>query len=383
MRDKVNVFYYPTMVADSATLKRSILLFDELHFIDQPSFTFGHFGTIATASPLRAYEKSFRDHGVPLYVHAPNDGPVTGSFLEQVTNDVNDFEFLKRFQKGLRESAVFREQQVSPGNYGEVGNQDDVVGALTAVNIDADLQQYPAPMALFLDKEVHPFKFRNESERAKALVTHALTCSAMMNFALNVSQHEGLTPLADAIPYQTLLGAKYKRAAATLINTDAKIPVTDLSFAIFDELVPAERLDALSFKDIVNYRKESEKAREAFLEYLAALQAKQGSIDKNGDYSGAIKKLIVTEIIPAATKFKNQIDEVYSKLFGSLATGTLVSLGGGSAALQILGDLSWPNLLHLAGLAGAAIGKAAIEAKQSVRGAHRDCAISYVLKLDK
>lgn len=238
-------------------------------------------------------------------------------------------------------------------------------------------------MVLFSDKGIDPFKFRNESERAKALVTHALTCSAMMNFALNVSQREGLTPLADAIPYQTLLGAKYKRAAATLIDTDAKIPVTDLSFAIFDELLPAERLEALSFKDIVNYRKESEKAREAFLEYLAALQAKQGTIDKNGDYSAAIKKLIVTEIIPAATRFKNQIDEVYSKLFGSLATGTLVSLGGGSAALQILGDLSWPNLLHLAGLAGAAIGKAAIEAKQAIRGAHRDCAISYVLRLDK
>lgn len=115
MREKVNVFYYPAMVADNATLKRSILLFDELHFIDRPSFTFGHFGTIATASPLRAYEQAFRDHGVPLYVHAPNDGPVTGGFLEQITNDVNDLEFLKRFQKGLRESAVFRGQQVSPG----------------------------------------------------------------------------------------------------------------------------------------------------------------------------------------------------------------------------------------------------------------------------
>jgi hypothetical protein len=382
MRDKVNVFYYPSMVADSATLKRSILLFDELHFIDRPSFTFGNFGTIGTASPLRAYEKSFREHGIPLYVHAPHDGPVEGEFLEQVKNDVNDCEFLRRFQNGLEESAVFRNQQITPGNYGEVGNQDDLAKALISVNLDADIK-HPAPMDLFSDKDINPFRCKTQTERAKALVTHALTCSTMMNFALDVSQHEGITPLADAVPYQSLLSAKYARAARAVENTVSKIQLTDLSFAIFDELLPAECLDKLSFKDVVNYRKESEKARESFLEQLSALHAKQGSLEKGGDYIGAIKKIIVTEIIPAATKFKHQIDGVYSKLFGSLATSALVSLGGGSAALQIFGDLSWPNLLHLAGFTGAAIGKAAIEARQAIGALHRECAISYVLKLDK
>jgi hypothetical protein len=50
------------MVADNTTLKKAILLFDEIHFIDRPSFMFGNFGTIATASPMRAYEQSFRDN---------------------------------------------------------------------------------------------------------------------------------------------------------------------------------------------------------------------------------------------------------------------------------------------------------------------------------
>ncbi len=95
MREKVNVFYYPRMVADQATLKKAILLFDELHFIDRPSFTFRKFGTIATASPLRAHEESFRKEGVQLYVHSPRDGPVQGQFLHEVTSDVNDIEFLR------------------------------------------------------------------------------------------------------------------------------------------------------------------------------------------------------------------------------------------------------------------------------------------------
>jgi hypothetical protein len=76
------------------------------------------------------------------------------------------------------------------------------------------------------------------------------------------------------------------------------------------------------------------------------------------------------------------MDGAYSKLFGNLAKTALGYLGSG-AAVQIFGDLSWTSLLRLAGLAGAAIGAAAIDAKQAVRSAQHDCAISYVLGLDK
>ncbi len=382
MRDEINVFYYPSMVADTATLKRAILLFDELHFIDRPSFSFGNYGTIATTSPLRAYEKSFRENGVPLYVHTPNDGPVQGEFLEQVKTDVNDVEFLKRFQRGLEKSLVFRNQQIAPGNYGGAGNEEDVARELGRVNLGAVLGQYATPMDLFSDEKVHPFRFKTDTERAKGLVTHALTCSAMINFALNVSQDHGMTPLSDATPYQDLLGAKYARAARMVESTESKIQLTDLSFAIFDELVPVEHLEQLSFKNVVDYRKETATAREAFLEHLAALQVKQGAVDERGDYSGAVKDIVVADIIPAAREFRDRLDSVYGKLFGNLAASALGYLGG-SAGLHIFGDVSWVNLLRLAGLAGAAIGKAAIDAKQAVRAAHRECAISYLLGLDK
>ena len=96
MREKVRVFYYPEMVTDAATLKKSILLFDEIHFMDRPSFMFGDFGTIGTDSPMRSYEKAFRDEGVELYVHAAPRGPVEGEFLDQVRGDVNDLERVAR-----------------------------------------------------------------------------------------------------------------------------------------------------------------------------------------------------------------------------------------------------------------------------------------------
>jgi hypothetical protein len=383
MRDKVSVFYYPSMVAEQATLKKAILLFDEIHFIDRPSFMFGNFGTIGTASPLRQVEQSFRDEGVPLYVHQPQGGPVVGEFLEQVKSDINDIEFLRCFQKGLDESLVFRDQQIAHGNYGEVGSHEAVFRQLLTVNVDTDFTE-AKPDELLYDKELRPFSFRTPRERAKSLVHEATTCSAMVNFALNASQHQGVTPLADSAVYQKLLGTKYVRAAFAASapgKGGSAVHLTDLSFAILDELVPAERLEQLSFVDVVKYRKESEGGREAFLEHLSTLHAKQSGIT-DGDYARALTKIVNTEIVPEARKFKNAMDGAYSKLFGNLAKTALGYLGSG-AAIQIFGDLSWASLLRLAGLAGAAIGAAAIDAKQAVSSARHDCAISYVLGLDK
>jgi len=378
----VNVFYYPEMVADAATLKKAIILFDEIHLTDRPSFMFGNFGTIGCASPLRPYERSFREEGVPLYVHSPRNGPVHGELLEQVRADVNDLEFLARYQRGLRNSQVFRDHQIARGNYGEIGTHEDVFRCLEQVNIQADLGQYPTPMELFSDESVRPFDYATPLGRAKGLIAQAAICSTKINFALAVSRQEGLTPLADATPYQDLLGAKYARAIRTLTNADRGVQVADLGFAIFDELIPAERLQALTFGDVIKYRKEAGEARDVFLEHLAAIHAKQAGIGEGGDYAGAVERIIVGDLLPAAREFENRIDAIYGSLFGSIAKRAVEIIGGGSMGLRLFGHLSWANLLYLAGLASATVAPAAIDAWQASRAARRECAISYLLGLD-
>jgi hypothetical protein len=52
MRDKINIFYYPEMAASNFTLKKAILFFDEIHFMDRPSFSFGNFGSVGAESRL-------------------------------------------------------------------------------------------------------------------------------------------------------------------------------------------------------------------------------------------------------------------------------------------------------------------------------------------
>src|SRR5260221_8678680 len=137
MRDtKINVLYYPDFFVAEATLKKAILLFDELHIMDRPSFSFPPTGgTIGARSPFRESEAFFREEGFPLYVHSAPMGPVTGELYGQVQADINDPEFLRKFQDGLKSSKIFRFQQFPPGNYGEFGDQDGLAQKLIAVDL--------------------------------------------------------------------------------------------------------------------------------------------------------------------------------------------------------------------------------------------------------
>jgi hypothetical protein len=66
VRESVNVFYYPDAMCDRATLKKAILFFDEIHFMDRPAWTFifpgkSTFGLIGSDSPLRQWEVELRE----------------------------------------------------------------------------------------------------------------------------------------------------------------------------------------------------------------------------------------------------------------------------------------------------------------------------------
>jgi hypothetical protein len=193
-------------------------------------------------------------------------------------------------------------------------------------------------------------------------------------------QHE-FSPLADASPYSDLLSSKYRRAIAATGRASGPIPATDLSIAILDELVPEEALTKMQIGDAIKYRKESQSAREAFLEHLLTLYAKVGEVPPDGNYSAAIEKILATEVRPVVTEFRNQLLTIHEKLFGKILAGAL-AVAGSSGVVQLFGDMTWQKLLSLAGAAGAYIATQAIEAVGEERAARRDYAISYLLDLE-
>jgi hypothetical protein len=135
----------------------------------------------------------------------------------------------------------------------------------------------------------------------------------------------------------------------------------------------------MTFKEVIGYRKASESAREEFLEHLSGIQAKQAVIGIDGDYRGAIERIVNTEIVPAVRNFRNKLATINESFYGALAKGVV----GFSAGLNLLGELSWEKLLSLAGLAGAYIARSGIDAILSQRAVRRECSIAYLLDLDK
>jgi len=388
MRDKLRAFYYPEFWIEYPTLVKSILLFDEIHFMDRPSFSFYFapnsrgFVTVGAPSPIRQHEEWFRSHGVPIYVHAAPTGAMVGDLYEAVRADVSDKVFLQRFQDGLRTSDYFLNLHIPAGaNFGNGETQKTIAEKLINVNLE---KHGDSALGIFCDPKLIPFSFSTDEDRIKSLVSEAMTCSAKMNFALDVSTREGIAPLADMSPFNELLKAKYSRAIkAASDKREMQVPATDLSLAVLDELVRPEILHGLKLDTVFAIRKDSEKAREAFLEHLVVLQAKMESIPDDGDYTIAIKKLIDVEIRPAARKFQNQLTAVTDKIVGAIAVGAAGGLVSSSAAIaQILGGLSWPALLTMAGAAGLYLTKEAAGAVVETRKARRDCAISYLLDLD-
>jgi hypothetical protein len=331
------------------------------------------------ASPIRQYEQWFRDQGMPLYVHEPPSGPVVGELREVSEADLSDLNFMTRFQEGLRTSTHFRNLNIAPGDYGNGETHETIFQKLVAV----DLQAGPPLIEVHNSQDVRPFDFTNPVGSLKTLVSMAAFCSAKMNFALNIGVSEGFSPLADMAPYSGLLSAKYNRAVASAPRVNGKeIIATDLSLAIFDELVPAELLSTMTVDDAIKYRRESEPARDAFLEHLLVLQAKLGQVPADGEYSATIRKIVTTEILPAATEFRNKLDTIYEKLLGKIK-GAALAAAGSPAIVQIFGDITMEKLLFMVVMPAAAyVGAEAFQALTEIQATSRHCALSYLLNLD-
>jgi hypothetical protein len=84
-KERINVFYYPEMVASGPTLKKAIFLFDEIHFMDRPAFTFTGGGLIGAASPMREMEGAFRSVVFPFLYTLLRAARLRGNFYKKST----------------------------------------------------------------------------------------------------------------------------------------------------------------------------------------------------------------------------------------------------------------------------------------------------------
>jgi hypothetical protein len=118
-------------------------------------------------------------------------GPVDKEWYKQIEADVNDPEFLKRFQNGLKSSPTFRGLQVARGNYAQYGDEVAVAQRSMAVDLSMIVNTHDSPIALFQDSAIRHFDLSTPVGCAKQLITSAVTCSGKFNFALDAGTQRG------------------------------------------------------------------------------------------------------------------------------------------------------------------------------------------------
>lgn len=149
--------------------------------------------------------------------------------------------------------------------------------------------------------------------------------SLYLNQALIVSEEENLIPFTDsAIHHQLLLG-KYERAVANPEKPVQKIltersPIDSqkfnlLALNILNILIPPEELEMRSLEDILRYREECSESLHRFQTYLFALHSRIEGEPWSDKFHKEIIKIIDGEVVPKGQNLQEEMKGIYEKLF--------------------------------------------------------------------
>jgi hypothetical protein len=114
----MRIVYSGGTICDLQTLKRLVLIADEIGFMDRPSVTFKGWGTVGSQSEIRQIKMD--DAPIKISVHAPPSGPVNQLYQNYIAADLNNVHFVETFLEGLKNDIAFQELFVQlKANYGQ------------------------------------------------------------------------------------------------------------------------------------------------------------------------------------------------------------------------------------------------------------------------
>lgn len=185
--------------------------------------------------------------------------------------------------------------------------------------------------------------------------------SLRINEALLVCYENGYVPFTDSAIHSKLLNAKLDNTLAK-INADKNIrdsvvpdlqyvlPKEHLSLKIIDELLPSECLRDLSFSELISYKSENIKLLDRFNAKIAEISACVEEVGHDDNYYRNLQRIIDKEVIPEIKEIKGELNKSFEKNFGKLilnSIGVLVP----TISASILGGLSFINILTACAIA--------------------------------
>lgn len=354
---KMRCLYYPYSRAISTnTLKKAVLLFDEIVFLDsQPWFVrnelLGHKeGTVSeqlTESydylakkgiiALRDPTQIIQDQDLLLTTNVVNDVRCDDFCKEAINYDVTVWDVLTE-----RIPPTFLE-----AFYPGAGTFSEAITLQALVKAEGKLNELPENLRRFAE-----FRWQRRSPedlwktfrgrykfviggdphmRCESYKIPFLQASSLrINEALLIAGMEGLTPFTDSKVHDRLLRLKINNSLHALIeNPDLRekmstdmpldLPRQHIALAVLDRLLPTEELEKRSLQELTEYRISHAEQFARFSGKVAELAAVIESIEPSNDYNKKLRQIVDAKVLPEITAARDQLITDYEKSFGALA----------------------------------------------------------------
>lgn len=388
----VKCLYYPySRAIDLTTLKKAILLFDEVAFLDSESpMTRGELMEELVSGHEKeeleiAYDFLIKEEIVtilqPSGIIEANDQLLTLNIL----NDVFDDDFFELAYSYSSSLWGFMGGRIPPSFLEAVRvKQNSKIEGFRILNQQSkDIHRMNLSVGDF-------FKARKESKTERAAfipeayredyryailenhrrgrhlyeVPFPLGASIRLNEALLMCSINDYIPFTDSTVHDKLLMNKVSRALEEVgdnpnlrdyleTSLPLNLPKQHLSLIILDNLIPEEELSKRSLQELIEYRNENRESLRRLREKIAEVSVNIELGKEGVNYYASLQRLMDSKIVPEITKTRDEIVKKYEEAFGRLkirSVGTVASsLGitaaGGTLATNIFAGMSLTQIL--------------------------------------
>lgn len=352
------------------SLKRLLLVAEEIAFMDRPSVTFGfgpdpdgtitlhgggagfssgrQWGTIGRESALRRFHLPTEPVRVSVLEVPP--GPANGLYQPYVLADLANPEFRHTFLNGFRKSDLFASKFVqAQAHYGEG----------TGAEVREAILNDPELLSAVLDQDLFDaaglFEIGTREGRLRTLATMLTEASIAVTSAMLTSEESANTPTTDDAHMAQLLSLRLtdpRYVSSTPPHAGL------LGLAIAQAVVPDEVLKQIGIEDVLAYREASKAAYRGWLTEVEQLAAELDETEP-GAITQDLARVLAAKVQPRVKEYRDEMAATADKLFGNiiksvlkwnvptLSLAYLVSLSTSGAIAAFIGAAASTTAPHL------------------------------------
>jgi hypothetical protein len=303
--DLFKVLYYPNSECSQLTLAKSILVFDEMTFIDHPSVVIENIGTVGHPSMARHYAHILKPEGYKIEVLQLNDGPLSSEIKRIVDGDLSNDNYRRTFFKLIQNDPSFLMSMIPDGNYGDAGTEVEYRKRLLTAK-DSDV---PRTVAAIESYKPDP---RTALPPEMLIALYMSVDSFKLSLATYIAADENTNLFGDSVGMDMLLTSRLTGDSNSSIEHQSVSH--KMAYTLLEKLIPNKSFVGKQLTDIVRFRnstaKERKKFNEHILEYTIELQNFAGK-----EQTRKFDEVLYSKLLPEARTYQEAFARSWDKFF--------------------------------------------------------------------